>query len=399
MEKNEDRYSERGVSSNKDDVKAAIANLDKGIYPGAFCKVMPDGTLSLCNISHADGAGTKSVLAYQYWKETGDLSVWAGIAIDAIVMNLDDLLCVGVTNERIFLTLTIGRNKHVIPGEVTKAIIQGTNDFVNFLNSNFGFSIIFSGGETADVGDLVRTIIVDANMSVTMKRAKVIVPKMRHGDVIVGLHSFGRAKYEKESNSGIRSNGLTSARHDMLLHDYAEKYPETVDPFMKAELVYCGSHSLTEKIKTDTGKIMDFGKFLLSPTRTYAPVVMEILNKIYRKSYIKGIFHCSGGGQTKIKNFLPDSGNLKIVKDNLPDMPVLFKMIHKEAKTPMQQMFQTFNSGIGMDIVVEPKYAQFIIDTAKNFGVGAQITGRCEECDLDDPSLSIVYGSETYDYI
>ena len=367
----ENRYDQRGVSASKKDVHEAIRDIDKGLFPKAFCKVVPDilgGDMDYCNIMHADGAGTKSSLAYLYWKETGDLNVWKGIAQDAIAMNLDDLLCVGAT-EKILLSSTIGRNKNLVPGEVIAAIINGTNEIVEELN-RYGISMYFAGGETADVGDLIRTIIVDSTVTTRMKRDDIISNRnIQDGDVIIGLSSFGRASYEKEYNGGMGSNGLTSARHDVFSKYLARKYPESYDNSIPDDLVYSGKYSLTEKIE-EIG--LDAGKLVLSPTRTYAPVVQSVLRN-YRK-VIHGMVHCSGGAQTKVLSFVE---NLHVIKDNLFDIPPLFRIIHEQSNTPWQEMYKVFNMGHRFEIYVSPQYANDIISISKDFNIEAKIVGRC----------------------
>lgn len=366
------RYNLRGVSASKEDVHNAIKNIDKGLFPKAFCKIIPDilaNDPEYCNIMHADGAGTKSSLAYMYWKETGDLSVWKGIAIDAIVMNIDDLLCVGATNN-ILLSSTIGRNKRLIPGEVISAIIEGTDEFCNTLRG-LGVNIHLTGGETADVGDLVRTIIVDSTVTCRMKKSEVITnEKIAAGNVIVGLSSSGQATYEDFFNGGMGSNGLTSARHDCFNKDLATKYPDSFDTEIPSDLVYSGTHSLTDKLDapyTDTGKLV------LSPTKTYAPVISKILEK-YR-SEINGIIHCSGGAQTKVLNFVD---NLHIVKDNMFDIPLLFSLIQEQSGTDWKEMYKVFNMGHRMELYVNQNIAEDLIAISKSFGVDAQIIGYCE---------------------
>jgi phosphoribosylformylglycinamidine cyclo-ligase len=365
------RYSQRGVSASKEDVHKAISHLDKGLFPKAFCKVVPD-TLSSsenhCIVMHADGAGTKSSLAYMYWRETGDLSVWRGIAQDAIVMNTDDLLCVGIT-DNILLSSTIGRNKNLIPGEVIAEIIRGTEDFCQQMRDQ-GVGITLTGGETADVGDLVRTVIVDSTVTARIKRSEVIDnSNIRDGDVIIGLSSFGQAKYENEYNAGMGSNGLTSARHDVFAKYLAEKYPESFDPAVDLDLVYSGSYKLTDIID-EIG--LTAGKMVLSPTRTYAPIIREVLAN-YRP-VIHGMVHCSGGAQTKVMNFVD---NLMVVKDNLFPIPPLFRIIQQESKTPWQEMYKVFNMGHRFEIYVFPEYADDIIAIANDFGVDARIVGSC----------------------
>jgi phosphoribosylformylglycinamidine cyclo-ligase len=367
----EDRYFKRGVSASKEDVHKAISHVDKGIFPNAFCKIIPDilaGDSEYCNIMHADGAGTKSSLAYLYWKETGDLSVWKGIAQDAIVMNLDDLLCVGAT-QNILTSSTIGRNKNLIPGEVISAIINGTEEILQELR-DLGIGIYSTGGETADVGDLVRTIIVDSTVTCRMKRKDVISNhNIQDGDVIIGFSSSGQASYEKEYNGGMGSNGLTSARHDVFANYLAGLYPESFDSSIPADLVYSGNLKLTDRIQ-ELG--IDAGKLVLSPTRTYAPVVNEIL-KNYR-GFIHGMVHCSGGGQTKVMNFVD---KLKIVKDNLFDIPPLFRLIREQSQSTLQEMYKVFNMGHRFEIYVFPEFADDIIAIAKDFGIEAKVVGRC----------------------
>jgi phosphoribosylformylglycinamidine cyclo-ligase len=369
-----DRYSQRGVSASKEDVHQAISKLDKGLFPKAFCKIVPDflaNDEAWCTVMHADGAGTKSSLAYLYWKETGDLSVWKGIAQDAIVMNIDDLLCVGATGN-ILLSSTIGRNKHLIPGEVVSAIINGTEEVLAMLRDH-GLNLISTGGETADVGDLVRTIIVDSTVTTRMRRSDVIDnAKIQAGDVIIGLASYGQSAYEDFYNGGMGSNGLTSARHDVFHKDYSGKYPESFDPAVDASLVYSGKYKLTDRVE---GSPVDVGKLVLSPTRTYAPIVIKVLELLRRE--IHGIVHCSGGAQTKVMHFLSDG--LQVVKDNLFDVPVLFKLIQEESKTEWKEMYKVFNMGHRMEFYVIPEHAQTIIDIAKSFGVDAQKVGYVEK--------------------
>lgn len=370
----QNRYANRGVSHQKEDVHNAIQNIDKGLYPKAFCKIIPDYLTNSdkhCIVMHADGAGTKSSLAYMYWKETGDLSVWKGIAQDAIIMNIDDLLCVGAT-DNILLSSTIGRNKNLIPGKVIAEIINGTEQIVADLNKH-GVNIITTGGETADVGDLVRTIIVDSTVTARMKRKNVIDnANIQPGDCIVGLASFGQANYENQYNSGIGSNGLTSARHDVLSKYVAEKYPESYDNNIPENLIYTGSKKMTDKIKNLS---TDIGKLVLSPTRTYAPIIKEVLNKLSNKD-IHGMVHCSGGAQTKVLHFID---NLKVIKDNMFIIPPLFKLIQEESKTDWREMYQVFNMGHRMEIYLNPKHAQAIIDISKSFGVDAKIIGHVEK--------------------
>jgi phosphoribosylformylglycinamidine cyclo-ligase len=367
------KYNQRGVSASKEDVHNAIKNIDKGLFPKAFCKVIPDylcNDENYCMVMHADGAGTKSSLAYIYWRETGDLSVWKGIAQDAIVMNIDDLLCVGVT-DNILLSSTIGRNKNLISGEVISGIIEGTEDFIVKLRK-YGVNIFSTGGETADVGDLVRTIIVDTTVVSRTRRDNIITcDNIKNGDVIVGLASFGKASYEDEYNSGMGSNGLTSARHDIFSKLYAKKYPESYDSSIPSDLVYSGSKCVTDIMgETSTNA----GKFVLSPTRTYAPIMNEIFKK-YRKD-IHGIIHCSGGAQTKVLNFVD---NIHIIKDNMFPLPPLFKLIQNESGTPWQEMYKVFNMGHRMELYIQENIADDIIKISKSFNVDAKIIGRCEE--------------------
>ena len=379
----------RGVSALKEDVHCAIRNLDKGLFPKAFCKVIPDylsGSEEHCVVMHADGAGTKSSLAYAYWRETGDLSVWRGIAQDAVVMNLDDLLCVGVTSG-ILLSSTVGRNKRLIPVEVVKAIIEGTESLCEELRS-LGVSIFLTGGETADVGDLVRTVIVDSTVTARMRRSEVIDNKnIAVGDVIVGLSSYGKATYEREYNGGMGSNGLTSARHDVFSKYVAEKYPETYDTEIDASLAYSGSCKLTDKTATP----LDAGKLVLSPTRTYAPVVRQILGEM--RGEVHGMVHCSGGAQTKVLHFVD---NLHIVKDSLFPVPPLFELIQRESGTSWQEMYKVFNMGHRMELYVQPQHAARIIAIAKSFNVEAQVVGRVEKA--AQKSLTIVSEKGTYSY-
>ncbi|MFP4469632.1 MAG: AIR synthase related protein [Bacteroidota bacterium] len=384
------KYNRRGVSASKEDVHQAIKHIDKGLYPKAFCKIMPDllgGDPAYCNIMHADGAGTKSSLAYLYWKETGDLSVWRGIAQDAIVMNLDDLLCVGA-NGTILLSSTIGRNKNLIPGEVISEIINGTEEFVQQMRQH-GINIFSTGGETADVGDLVRTIIVDSTVTTRMKRDEVIDNQnIRAGDVIVGLASFGKASYESAYNGGMGSNGLTSARHDVFGKYLAEHYPESYDPQVPDELVYSGNLSLTSPTEVPD---VNAGKLVLSPTRTYAPVVYRILRD-YRKQ-IHGMVHCSGGAQTKILHFID---KLHIVKDNLFEIPPLFHMIREESGTEWKEMYQVFNMGHRMELYVPEEIADDLVRISGSFNVDARIVGRVE--DSGRKRLTIVSESGTFEY-
>lgn len=374
----------RGVSATKEDVHNAIKNIDKGLYPKAFCKIIPDilgGDADWCNIMHADGAGTKSSLAYAYWRETGDMSVWAGIAQDSLIMNIDDLLCVGAT-DGILLSSTIGRNKLLIPGSVIAAIINSTEDLLAKLRS-LGVGIYSTGGETADVGDLVRTIIVDSTVTCRMPRKNVIDnANIRPGDVIVGLASYGQATYEEEYNGGMGSNGLTSARHDVFSHILQEKYPETCDPNLPAELIYSGSRKLTDAVE---GSPLDAGKLVLSPTRTYAPVVARILKEM--RLHIHGMIHCSGGAQTKILHFLDDG--MKVVKDNLFPLPPLFRLIQQESQTDWKEMYQVFNMGHRFEIYLPEEYARSIIEISRSFNIDAQIVGRVEAAPNQSASVEI----------
>ncbi|MCW5519260.1 phosphoribosylformylglycinamidine cyclo-ligase [Aureitalea sp. L0-47] len=367
------RYAQRGVSASKEDVHNAIKNVDKGLFPKAFCKIVTDhltGDEDYCLVMHADGAGTKSSLAYMYWKETGDISVWKGIAQDALIMNIDDLLCVGAT-DNILLSSTIGRNKNLIPGEVISAIINGTEELISDL-AGFGVQIHSTGGETADVGDLVRTIIVDSTVTARMKRADVIDnANIQSGDVIVGLSSFGTASYETEYNGGMGSNGLTSARHDVFHKYLATKYPESFDHQVPEDLVYSGTKKLTDSVN---GSPLDAGKLVLSPTRTYAPIIKKILSEV-NKEKIHGMIHCSGGAQTKILHFVED---LHIIKDNMFPIPPLFELIQKESGTSWKEMYQVFNMGHRMELYVSEEVATEIIGISRSFGVDAQIVGRVE---------------------
>ncbi len=389
------RYGQRGVSASKEDVHNAIKNLDKGLYPRAFCKIVPDllgNDPDYCNIMHADGAGTKSSLAYLYWKETGDLSVWKGIAQDAIVMNTDDLVCVGAL-DNILLSSTIGRNKNLIPGEVISALIEGTEEVLQMLRDH-GMQIISTGGETADLGDLVRTVVVDSTVTARMPRKDVITnEKIADGDVVVGLASFGKATYEQSYNGGMGSNGLTSARHDVFHHTITEKYPESFDPQVPHELVYSGSRSLTEIVEevSKDGETVDVGKLVLSPTRTYAPVMKKVLDQ--HRQNIHGLIHCSGGAQTKVLNFID---NLHVIKDNLFDTPPLFHIIQTESQTDWQEMYKVFNMGHRLEIYVEEKYAQEIIDIANSFKVQAQIIGRVEKSERKKVTVRSGHGTFIY---
>jgi len=387
------RYDQRGVSASKDDVHNAIKNIDKGIFPKAFCKIIPDilnGNPDYCNIMHADGAGTKSSLAYSYWKETGDISVWRGIAQDAIIMNLDDLLCVGAI-DNILLSSTIGRNKNLIPGEVIAAIINGTEEILAELR-DAGIGIYSTGGETADVGDLVRTIIVDSTVTCRMKREDVISnDRIQPGDVIVGLASYGQANYEKEYNGGMGSNGLTSARHDVFNKTIAEKYPESYDHAVPYELVFSGSKSLTDKISIGNSESVTAGKLVLSPTRTYAPIIKRMLDT-YRNQ-IHGMVHCSGGAQTKVLHFID---NLHIIKDNLFPIPPLFKLIQQESKTSWSEMYKVFNMGHRMELYVPQEIAPELIAISKSFGVDAQIIGRVEAAGKKQVTVRSEFGEFVY---
>ena len=385
------RYHLRGVSASKEDVHQAIKNIDKGLFPQAFCKIIPDYLTNddqYCIIMHADGAGTKSSLAYMYWKETGDISVWKGIAQDALIMNIDDLLCVGVT-DNILLSSTIGRNKNLIPGEVISAIINGTEELISDLK-NHGVTIHSTGGETADVGDIVRTIIVDSTVTARMKRADVIDnANIQPDDVIVGLASFGQATYEKEYNGGMGSNGLTSARHDVFSKYLAEKYPESFDASVPNELVYSGQTKLTDSVKNSP---IDAGKLVLSPTRTYAPVIKKILSK-YNSNQIHGMVHCSGGAQTKVLHFV---NGVHVIKDNLFPVPPLFQLIQENSKTDWKEMYQVFNMGHRLELYLDEKYAQTVIDIAKSFNVNAQIIGHVEA--NAQPELEILHGGNKLNY-
>ena len=386
----ESKYGKRGVSSGKEDVHAAIKNIDKGIYPKAFCKIVPDflgGDSDYCNTMHADGAGTKSSLAYVYWKETGDMSVWKGIAQDAIIMNLDDLLCIGVY-DNLLISSTIGRNKLHIPGEVISAIINGTEEILEWLRS-IGVGIWSTGGETADVGDIVRTIIVDSTVVARVKRSDIISNhNIKAGDVIIGLASSGITSYEKEYNSGIGSNGLTSARHDLFANYLAKKYPESIEPQLPANLVYSGKLKLTDKVANIE---MDAGKLALSPTRTYAPVIRQILEEM--RSEIHGIVHCSGGGQTKILHFID---KLHVIKDNMFPLPPLFSMIHDMSGVDWREMYSVFNMGHRMEIYADHANAKRIIEIAAGFNLEAKIIGRCEANDKKALTISSEFGTFEY---
>ena len=386
------RYNKRGVSSTKKEVHDAIKNIDKGIFPNAFCKIIPDflgNSQEHCNIMHADGAGTKSSLAYMYWKETGDLSVWKGIAQDAIIMNIDDLICVGAT-DNILISSTIGRNKNLIPGEVISAIINGTNEIVDNLKK-LGINIHLTGGETADVGDLVRTIIVDITATARLKKSEVLENNIQDGDVIIGLASFGKSTYEDQYNGGMGSNGLTSARHDVFEKELAKKYPESFDPNIPEDLIYSGNFKLTDKVPELENKNIDMGKLVLSPTRTYAPVVKEIISK-YR-SKISGMIHCSGGAQTKVMNFVE---NLHIIKDNMFEIPPLFKIIQAQSSTDWKEMYQVFNMGHRMEIYTKPELAEQIINISEKYNIEAKIIGKCENSDTKKLTIKSEFGEFYY---
>lgn len=388
---NSERYNQRGVSASKEDVHNAIKNIDKGLFPKAFCKIVPDyltGDNDYCLVMHADGAGTKSSLAYMYWKETGDISVWKGIAQDALIMNIDDLICVGAT-DNIMLSSTIGRNKNLIPGEVLSAIINGTEELITDLKEH-GIVIHSTGGETADVGDLVRTIIVDSTVTARLNKKDVIDnANIKDGDVIIGLESFGQATYETEYNGGMGSNGLTSARHDVFSKYLAEKYPESFDAAVPEDLVYSGAVKLTDKIENSP---IDAGKLVLSPTRTYAPIIKKILEK-YNATDIHGMVHCSGGAQTKILHFVD---NLHIVKDNLFPVPPLFKLIQEQSKTDWKEMYQVFNCGHRMELYVNPAVAEDLIAISKSFGVDAKIVGKVEASATKKLTITSEYGTFEY---
>eukprot|EP00466_Bigelowiella_natans_P013215 jgi/Bigna1/53533/estExt_Genewise1Plus.C_200154 len=389
-------YNQRGVSADKEDVHNAIKNIDKGLFPKAFCKIVPDylgGDEKYCIVMHADGAGTKSSLAYMYWKETGDLSVWTGIAQDAIIMNTDDLLCVGAT-DNILLSSTIGRNKGLITGEVVAALINGTESVLKMLRE-CGMNIISTGGETADVGDLVRTVIVDSTVVCRMRRDQVIDnANIAVGDVIVGLASYGQAKYENAYNGGMGSNGLTSARHDVFNNYLCQKFPESFDPSLSKDVVYCGDQKLTDKVSIGNGKEMDAGKLVLSPTRTYAPIIAKLLKK-HRKD-IHGMIHCSGGAQTKILHFASD--NHHVIKDKLFAVPPLFKLIQEQSKTDWKEMYKVFNMGHRMELYVKEELAAEIISVSKSFGVDAQIVGRVEKSKTGKKHLTIKSENGTFEY-
>ena len=384
------RYLRRGVSSKKEDIHNAIRNVDKGLFPNAFCKIVPDilsNDPNYCNIMHADGAGTKSSLAYLYWKETNDISVWRGIAQDALIMNIDDLICVGAI-DNILMSSTIGRNKHLIPGEVISEIIQGTNDVINLLKNN-NINITATGGETADIGDITKTIIVDSTIVAREKRENIISNQIQNGDVIIGLASFGQSTYENKYNSGIGSNGLTSARHDILHNSYAKKYPESFNDEINKDLIYCGKNLLTDQSKTAE----NIGKLLLSPTRTYAPVFQKILKKFRKK--ISGIIHCTGGGQTKILHFVK---NCRIIKDNMLEIPEIFNIIKKQTNTSWKEMYEVFNMGHRMEIYCNSSLANEIISISKSFNIEAQIIGKVEKSDkkeliIESKGIKIEYSN------
>lgn len=387
--KPEYRYNQRGVSASKEDVHKAIVQLDKGLYPDAFCKIIPDiftGSKDHCLIMHADGAGTKSSLAYVYWKETGDTSVWRGIAQDALVMNTDDLICAGAT-DNFLVSSTIGRNKLKIPGEIISEIIAGTVEFLELLRK-YGINAVFAGGETADVGDLVRTIIVDSTVTCRMKRADVIENRIRPGDIIIGLASSGKAKYEKEYNSGIGSNGLTSARHDVFSKILSVKYPESYDNNIDPKLIYCGNINLSDKIPP-TG--ITAGKLVLSPTRTYAPVIKRVLDE--NRQRIHGMIHCSGGGQTKVLNFIKKA---HVIKDNLFPLPPVFELIHNQSGTAWKEMYQVFNMGHRFELYVESSKTDDIIKISRDFDIDARIVGRVEDSETNQLTIKSEFGEFHY---
>ena len=382
------RYLERGVSAQKEDVHNAIKNQNKGLFNNTFCKIVPDilsNDPEYCNIMHADGAGTKSALAYLYWKETGDISVWRGIAQDSLIMNIDDLICVGATNN-IIMSSTIGRNKHLIPGEVISEIIEGNSDVIKMLN-NHGINIVSAGGETADVGDITKTILVDSTVIAREKRDKIVNCEIKEGNIIVGLSSYGKASYESEYNSGIGSNGLTSARHDILSKVYAEKYPETYSPETKKSFIYCGNHLLSDECETHK----NIGQLLLSPTRTYAPIILKILENHFKN--ISGIIHCTGGGQTKVLHF---TKNKKIIKNNLFDVPEVFKIIQKDTNISTKEMFEVFNMGHRMEIYCDESIADDIISISKEFKIDAKIIGHVEKSNQN--TLVLESEDETIEY-
>jgi phosphoribosylformylglycinamidine cyclo-ligase len=387
------KYDQRGVSASKDEVHAAIAHLDKGLYPNAFCKILPDiatgGHSLYCNLLHADTAGTKASLAYLYWRETGDLSVWAGIAQDAIVMNLDDMACVGCT-QNIILSNTIGRNKMLIPGEVIAAIVQGTSDFIAKMRE-FGIHLHLAGGETADVGDIVRTIDVGFTAFARMRRTRVLEANIRPGDAVVALSSSGQAIYEDAYNGGMGSNGLTAARHDLLQNNYAARYPESYDPALDPAVVYTGRHTLTEPIDIGNGQTMPLGKLILSPTRTYLPVLQTILNRYDR--HIHGLIHCTGGGQTKVLKFL---GNACVIKDKLFDLPPLFRLIQASSGTEWREMYQVFNMGHRMEIYMDPRYVDPLMAAVQPFGIEAKVIGHVVHANKPAVQLHTPYGQFDY---
>jgi len=385
------KYDQRGVSASKEEVHAAIQHLDKGLYPNAFCKILPDlaaGNAKYCNLLHADTAGTKTSLAYVHWRETGDLSVWPGVAQDAIVMNLDDMACAGCTND-IILSSTIGRNKGLIPADVIAAVIRGTSDFVAKMQTH-GINLHLAGGETADVGDIVRTIDVGFTAFARMKRAEVLVPNIRSGDVIVGLASFGQSTYETEYNGGMGSNGLTAARHDVLSKMYAEKYPESFDPRLAKEVVYTGNRSVTEMVSIENQEI-SVGKLILSPTRTYLPVLQEILREHRKK--IHGLIHVTGGGQTKVLKFVKDA---HIVKDNLFELPPLFKLIQESSRTPWREMYQVFNMGHRMEIYLPARHADTVMAIAAKYGIDARVIGRVKKAQGEKVTVKSPFGKFEY---
>lgn len=386
----DDRYLQRGVSSGKEEVHEAIKNIDKGLFPKAFCKIVEDsitGSSDHCVVMHADGAGTKSSLAYLYWKETGDLSVWKGIAQDAVIMNVDDLLCVGAFTN-ILLSSTIGRNKNLIPGEVITALIEGTEEVLQMLREN-GIDIRSTGGETADVGDLVRTVIVDSTVVARMKRSEVIDNRnIQAGDVIVGLSSFGKATYEDKYNGGMGSNGLTSARHDVFDHTYFSRFPETFDPSINESLIYCGNQKLTDEV---VGSPLNAGELVLSPTRTYAPVIKRVVDEL--RDEIHGLIHCSGGGQTKILHFID---NLQVVKDDLFDLPPLFQLIQQESQTGWKEMYKTFNMGHRFEVYLNEALAQQVIDIAKHFNIDAKIVGHVKVSKGKSLTIRSAHGQFVY---
>lgn len=391
MEEQTSKYSQRGVSSQKEDVHRAIRHLDKGLFPKAFCKIIPDylsGSEEHCVIMHADGAGTKSSLAYMYWKETGDLSVWKGIAQDALIMNIDDLLCVGAADVPILVSSTIGRNKNLIPGEVVSALINGTQELIDELNAE-GLNLVLTGGETADVGDLVRTLIVDSTVTARMKRSEVIDnANIAAGQLVVGLASYGQATYETEYNGGMGSNGLTSARHDVFEKYLASNYPESFDPQVPKDLVYSGKSRLTDAVE---GSPLDAGKLVLSPTRTYAPVIAEVLRK--HREQVKGMVHCSGGAQTKVLHFVD---HVHVIKDNLFPTPPLFRHIQASSGTSWKEMYEVFNMGHRMELYCDPKVADEIIAISESFGIEAQVIGRVESAEKAQVSIKSEHGSFDY---